>query len=73
MLISVAPATIPQTLVESPHQQDKLRSERYELCDKYFSLKADVKSVESLRRGAERFMGDIAPERKAHRNKEKSL
>jgi len=46
--------TVPSATWKS--EREKLRSERYELCDKYFSLKADVKSVESLRRGAESFI-----------------
>jgi len=32
-------------------EREKLLSERYGLCDKYFSLKDDVRSIEKLKRG----------------------
>jgi ATP-dependent exoDNAse (exonuclease V) alpha subunit len=40
-------------------EREKLMSERHGLCDKYYSLKDDVKNVEALRRGAEKAMGEI--------------
>jgi len=63
--------SIPVTAWKTEREQ--LLIKRYELCDKYYKLKDDVKSVELLRKGAEKAMGDTMTERKAHRNKEKSL
>ena len=41
---------------------------RYGVCDKYFSLKDDVKKVETLRRGAEKAMGETTPLRTKERS-----
>ena len=41
----------------------RLLSERYAHVDEYYKLRDDVRSVEVLRRGAERLMGEVTPER----------
>ena len=50
-----------------------LIAERYALCEEYYKLKDDVKSVEVLRRGAENIMNENAPERTQTRTKDISL
>jgi hypothetical protein len=40
-------------------EREKLMSERHGLCDKYFSLKDDVRSIEKLKSGAEKIMCNI--------------
>ncbi|MCL2250232.1 MAG: hypothetical protein FWC13_13325, partial [Oscillospiraceae bacterium] len=42
-------------------EREKLMSERLGLCDKYFSLKDDVRSMEKLHRGVERIMDEVIP------------
>jgi len=45
-------------------ERDKLLTERYEHCDEYYKLREDIRSVEVLRRGAEKMINEITPERK---------
>jgi hypothetical protein len=44
-------------------EQENLTAERYSLCEEYYKLKGDVKSVETLRHGAESLMPESVPER----------
>ena len=50
-----------------------LTAERYALCEEYYKLKDDVKSVEFLRRSAENIMSADAPEREPKRTQDISL
>ena len=50
-----------------------LTSERYLLCEEYYKLKDDVKSVEYLRRGAENIMNNETPEQTRARTQDISL
>jgi len=50
-----------------------LTAERYTLCEEYYKLRDDVKSVETLRRGAEHIMSEDAPEQTRTRQKDVSL
>jgi len=63
--------SIPVTAWKTEREQ--LLIKRYELCDKYYKLKDDVKSVELLRKGAEKTMGDTMTERKTARKRDKML
>jgi len=54
---------IPEKTWREEHA--KLTAERYALCEEYYKLKDDVKSVEVLRRGAEHIMSADTPERTA--------
>jgi hypothetical protein len=45
------------------NEQKRLLAERYTLVDEYYKLNDDVKNVEALRRGAEKLMRDVTPER----------
>jgi hypothetical protein len=53
---------IPEGAWKAEHE--KLLQERYSLTEQYYDLKADVKSVEKLQRGAENIIGEVKPERK---------
>ena len=50
-----------------------LTAERYALCEEYYKLKDDVKSVEYLRRGAENIMNNETPEQTRTRTQDISL
>ena len=54
-------------------ERDKLLAERFAHVGEYYGLRDDVQSIEVLRRSAERLMGEIAPERKAARNRDLEL
>jgi hypothetical protein len=42
---------------------ETLTADRYTLCDEYYKLDDELKSVEALKRGAENIMRDNTPER----------
>jgi hypothetical protein len=44
-------------------EQKKLTDDRWTLCDEYYKLRGEIKTVESLRRSAEKLINDIKPER----------
>ena len=46
---------------------------RYSLCEEYYKLKDEVKSVEFMRRNAEKIMGEDAPERTRRRAQDLGL
>ena len=54
-------------------EREKLLKERFSLAEQYYNLKADVKNVEVLRRGAESFISDIEPEQGKARMQELEL
>ena len=54
-------------------EQDRLIAERYGLCEEYYKLKDDVKSVETLRRNTENIMRESALERTQTRTKDMEL
>jgi len=54
-------------------QRESLLAERYAHCDEYYKLREDIKSVETLRRGADNLMRDITPERTQARKLELDL
>ena len=50
-----------------------LTAERYTLCEDYYKLRDDVKSVQTLRRGAENIMSEDTPEQTRTRTQDISL
>ena len=54
-------------------QRESLLAERYAHCDEYYKLREDIKSVETLRRGADNLMRDITPERSQSRKQDIDL
>ena len=54
--------TIPEKAWKA--EREKLLAERYSLAEQYYDLKADAKNVEVLRRGAEKIIIEIKPERR---------
>jgi len=50
-------------------EREKLLVERYSLVDKFYTLKEDVRLAEVLRRGAEKIMREVAPERNRQKTK----
>ena len=54
-------------------EREKLLRERFTLAEQYYDLKADVKNVEVLRRGAERVISEITPELRPPRSREFEL
>jgi hypothetical protein len=54
-------------------ERDKLLAERYANVDEYYKLRDDVKSVETLRRGAENLMLDVPLERSRNRSHDLAL
>jgi hypothetical protein len=63
--------TIPEKKWRS--ELAELTAERYSLCEEYYKLKDDVKSVEVLRRSAESIMNNDVQERIPTRTKDISL
>jgi len=57
---------IPIKKWESEYKE--LTAKRYSLCDKYYDLRSDIKSVEQLKRGALNFIEDTVPERRLKRS-----
>jgi len=50
-------------------EKTKLTAERGKLCDKYYDLRTEIKSVETIKRGAERLMSRAQPELKVQPKK----
>lgn len=54
--------TIPETAWRA--ERAELKQNRYTLAEKYYNLKADVKSLETIRRGAEKIVNRAEPTRR---------
>jgi predicted nucleic acid-binding Zn-ribbon protein len=53
-------------------EMQKLTGERYVLCEKYYDLRDEIKSVETLRRGTEKLIGEAEQERKPTRSRDEA-
>ena len=54
--------TDPPPIKEWRKEQQSLTAAKYAACERYYALQDEVRSVEQLRKGAERFMNEETPE-----------
>ena len=65
--------TDPPPIKEWRAEQTKLTAAKYALCERYYALQDEVRSVEQLRKGAENIMREAAQERQPHRAQDVEL
>jgi len=59
--------TDPPPIKEWRAEQTKLTTAKYALCERYYALQDDVRSIEQLRKGAENIMREDVQERQPRR------
>ena len=63
--------TVPNKSWQAEHK--KLTADKFSLCEDFYKLKEEIRSVEVLRRGAENLMREEVPDRKIKRTHEAEL
>ena len=59
--------TDPPPIKEWRTEQTKLTTAKYALCERYYALQDEVRSIEQLRKGAENIMREDVQERQTRR------